>query len=121
MNDLGGIESVIIKDNGQGITPDELSNRFVLVSLQAYSDPRKPHRLGRFGVGRLAIHRIGSQSEWSTVAELKDGTRVSIFESSISIILMSTAYYGMGLSYDSVLMDTQYFHSFSHRFCHYQI
>jgi hypothetical protein len=76
MNDLGGIESVVIKDNGQGITPDELSNRFVLVGVQPYSDPRKPHRLGRFGVGRLAVHRIGSQSEWSTVADLKDGTRV---------------------------------------------
>jgi hypothetical protein len=67
-NELGGEESLRIRDNGIGIDPDTLRSRFTVVGIPP-GDGRGVHpRLGRFGVGRLAVHRIGELSQWSTVA-----------------------------------------------------
>ncbi len=73
-NALGGTEKVVITDNGRGISPEEIRERFVVVGVQPAGEGDGT-RLGRLGVGRLAVHRIGSVSTWTTTA----GTVRSIF------------------------------------------
>jgi hypothetical protein len=75
-NDLGGVESVTIQDNGKGISPEELAGRFVVVGVEPRNGGSAVGRFGRFGVGRLAVHRLGTMSRWVTVAETKKGKRV---------------------------------------------
>lgn len=66
-NALGGTEKIVITDNGKGISPEELRERFVVVGVEP-SGEGEGTRLGRLGVGRLAVHRIGSVSMWTTTA-----------------------------------------------------
>lgn len=66
-NALGGTEKVVITDNGKGISPEEIRERFVVVGVQPTGEGDGT-RLGRLGVGRLAVHRIGSVSTWATTA-----------------------------------------------------
>jgi len=73
-NQLGGIDKVVILDNGSGISPIDLKKRFVVVGVEP-SAAADSGRLGRLGVGRLAVHRIGSLSKWTTVARF-DGKSV---------------------------------------------
>jgi HSP90 family molecular chaperone len=73
-NALGGVESFTVSDNGSGMTRDVLKERFGMVGVGAL-DSGSTDRLGRFGVGRLGVFRIGSMSEWSTVAVAADGSR----------------------------------------------
>ena len=68
-NPLGGIEKVAILDNGCGITPADLKKRFVVVGVEP-SLSSDSARLGRLGVGRLAVHRIGTLSKWTTTAKV---------------------------------------------------
>lgn len=75
-NALGGIEQLLIQDTGRGMCPDELAERFVIVGVSPSDSADATNRLGRFGVGRLAVHRIGSLSDWTTVSRLPDGARV---------------------------------------------
>lgn len=75
-NALGGVESLLVKDSGQGMGPEELASRFVIVGVAPSSKADSSTRLGRFGVGRLAVHRIGSLSDWVTVAEQPDMVRI---------------------------------------------
>jgi DNA mismatch repair ATPase MutL len=78
-NALGGTEKLTITDNGRGISPEEIQERFVDVGV-APASGGEGTRLGRLGVGRLAVHRIGSLSTWTTVAERSSGEAVrSIF------------------------------------------
>jgi hypothetical protein len=75
-NELGGEESLRIRDNGVGIDPETLRGRFTVVGVPP-GDGRGLHpRLGRFGVGRLAVHRIGELSQWATVARSRTGNVV---------------------------------------------
>jgi len=71
-NDLGGLDHIVITDDGVGMTSATLGTRFVSVGVRP-QDGNDPSRLGKFGVGRLAVHRIGAISEWQTVA--RDGNR----------------------------------------------
>src|ERR1035441_5280087 len=66
-NALGGAEKLTITDNGRGISPEESRERFVDVGVAPASGGEST-RLGRLGVGRLAVHRIGTLSTWTTVA-----------------------------------------------------
>ena len=75
-NPLGGLDSLSITDTGRGISRADLAGRFVVVGVQPASQSDAATRLGRFGVGRLAVHRIGSLSEWTTVAEEPGAGRV---------------------------------------------
>jgi len=77
-NPLGGIEKVAILDNGLGISPLELKKRFVVVGV-APSAASDSARLGRLGVGRLAVHRVGTLSKWTTTARVGDKTIESRF------------------------------------------
>jgi histidine kinase/DNA gyrase B/HSP90-like ATPase len=58
--------SLVVIDDGSGMTAFDLRERFAVIGVTA--DGSKD-RLGRFGVGRLAVFRIGSISEWSTTSK----------------------------------------------------
>lgn len=73
-NEFGATTLVSVADNGSGITPEVLQSRFALVGCAPPSSSGE--RLGRFGVGRLAVHRIGGISRWVTVSEGENGQRV---------------------------------------------
>jgi hypothetical protein len=74
-NDLFAITSLSVSDNGSGITPDVLKRRFCLVGVQP--DEREDRSaFGKFGVGRLAVYRVGSLSAWRTVSATKDNEKV---------------------------------------------
>jgi hypothetical protein len=79
-NPLGGLSAITVSDNGGGMTPLDLRKRFAVVGV----GPGRgggADRLGRFGVGRLAVHRLGSLSAWTTTAKDESGGRVrSAFE-----------------------------------------
>lgn len=75
-NPIGGVVTIQIDDNGRGMTPAELEQRFAVVGVEPASSAGAAARLGRFGVGRLAVHRIGSISEWTTVGSDTRGRRV---------------------------------------------
>ena len=77
-NEGGGLDSVQIWDNGKGISPQVLEERFVVVGVQPEREEGQIARLGRFGVGRLAVHRIGTTSEWVSVSQRRDGKRVQV-------------------------------------------
>jgi hypothetical protein len=65
-NTMGGLESVTVRDNGDGISSTDLRERFCRIGVNP--DCQSPARLGRFGIGRLAVHRIGTLSEWQSVS-----------------------------------------------------
>lgn len=67
-NELGELLSLTVADNGHGISPEVLKTRFIEVAVDTQSNG-SAGRLGRFGVGRLAVHRIGSLSEWTTTSK----------------------------------------------------
>lgn len=75
-NKLGGTECVTVSDNGKGISPGELRDRFVVVGVEPSNQRDPATSLGRFGVGRLAVYRIGTLSNWTTVSQSKDGRRL---------------------------------------------
>lgn len=62
-NQLGAAESLTIRDNGCGISLDTVKNRFAAVGVQPDGSAG---RFGRFGVGRFAVYRIGTLSEWES-------------------------------------------------------
>jgi len=70
-NDLTGIESICIVDNGSGMTISEIESRFTKVAVS--SNYKDRFRFGKFGVGRFAVYRIGSYSEWTTIAKYNNG------------------------------------------------
>lgn len=91
-NALGSTEKVVITDNGKGISPGELRERFVVVGVEPAGEAEGT-RLGRLGVGRLAVHRIGSLSTWTTTAgqvrsaftlRTNDRGRLKVEEESVS-------------------------------------
>jgi hypothetical protein len=66
-NELGGIPSITLVDNGSGMTREIVRQRFGVVGVPV-ADGADSGRLGRFGIGRLGVFRVGSISDWSTVA-----------------------------------------------------
>ena len=91
-NALGGTEKVVITDDGKGMSPEQLRERFVVVGVEPTGEGEGT-RLGRLGVGRLAVHRIGSVSIWTTTAgqlrsaftlRTDNGERLKVEEESVS-------------------------------------
>ncbi|MBN2180372.1 MAG: ATP-binding protein [Sedimentisphaerales bacterium] len=80
-NELKGIDSVAISDNGNGMTISEIQNRFAKVAV--LPDDKSNLHFGKFGVGRFAVYRIGSYSEWTTISKQENGDKV-IFKFSLS-------------------------------------
>jgi hypothetical protein len=79
-NELGEPSSIVVRDNGHGISPEILKTRFREVAADVTEDGFSGTRLGKFGVGRLAVHRIGSVSKWTTVAGINAHRVRSTFE-----------------------------------------
>jgi hypothetical protein len=76
-DDLGVLRKVEVRDNGCGITPDLIKQRIAVVGVSPLVEIGIGlARMGRFGVGRLAVHRLGSVSTWSTTAKLSNGDKV---------------------------------------------
>ncbi len=74
-NPLGGLTGIEVSDNGRGMTRADLEGRFAVIGVSpATTGPAT--RLGRFGVGRFAVHRLGEISEWATVGTDPEGRRV---------------------------------------------
>jgi len=73
-NDIGGVDSVSINDNGKGMTFSEIQNRFTKVAV--LPDGKSTLHFGKFGVGRFAVYRIGSYSEWTTTSEDENGDKI---------------------------------------------
>jgi len=71
-NELGVETAVTVTDNGSGMSFQTLRDRFAVVGVSPEGDGAQ--HFGRFGVGRLAAHRIGAISMWLTTARLPDGT-----------------------------------------------
>ena len=71
MNPIGGIDSITIEDDGHGMSPEILRARFMVVGVEPDPEHRSA-RFGRFGIGRLAVHRIGSLSQWVSVSQSND-------------------------------------------------
>jgi hypothetical protein len=66
-NALGMIaETIEVSDNGVGMTEWDLKHRFQEIGVTAKADGKQ--RLGQFGVGRMAVFRLGSRSKWETVS-----------------------------------------------------
>ncbi len=70
-NDLGGVEAIVITDDGSGITSAVLKERFITVGVF----PQKTNtQFAKFGIGRFAVHRIGEKSTWTSVSKV-DGNQ----------------------------------------------
>lgn len=74
-NALGMIaQTIVVSDNGVGMTEWDLKHRFQEVGVTAKADGKQ--RLGQFGVGRMAVFRLGSRSQWETVSARDDKQKV---------------------------------------------
>lgn len=76
-NDLGGIASIVVSDDGSGITSEVLKERFTSVGVI----PQIPSKFAKFGIGRFAVHRIGEKSYWKSMSQIdKDHSKLIEFE-----------------------------------------
>ncbi|WP_051704167.1 ATP-binding protein [Glycomyces sp. NRRL B-16210] len=77
-NSLGGTESVVIADNGSGISPEQADREFGNLggswkkTVLKTQEGRVLH--GRFGRGRWAAYGLGSLVDWTSITESDDGT-----------------------------------------------
>lgn len=68
-NELGGIDSIIVTDDGCGITSEVLKERFTSVGVI----PEKSNiQFAKFGIGRFAVHRIGEKSYWKSITKISE-------------------------------------------------
>jgi hypothetical protein len=77
--DLGIERALVVEDDGTGIAPDVLAKRLSVVGVLPEAGPAAVHRFAQFGVGHLAVHRIGSVSSWTTVCQTVKGKIKSTF------------------------------------------
>jgi hypothetical protein len=73
-NKIFGLESILVVDDGNGMTLSEVEDRFMEVGV-APSPGHSGNRLGRFGVGRFAVNGLGQVSDWVTMSRLGDEPR----------------------------------------------
>jgi hypothetical protein len=73
LNDFGGIEGVVISDNGTGMTPSDASYGFGNFGNSwkraATGTPGGRALHGKLGRGRYTAYSIGAHALWTTVAE----------------------------------------------------
>jgi HSP90 family molecular chaperone len=71
-NVLGGIDQIVIADNGYGINRKELERKFTpFFESEKQIDPEKRARTtsamhGKNGIGRLTFHHFASDAAWTT-------------------------------------------------------
>ena len=72
LNVLGGVDHIVISDNGYGIDRRELERKFTpFFESEKQIDPEKRTRTtsamhGKNGIGRLTFHRFASDAKWKT-------------------------------------------------------
>lgn len=73
-NDLGGIETVIIEDNGEGICYDTIDDTFgtFLASKKASLSMQLKSKSNK-GKGRFSCYAFAAEAQWDTVVDSKDG------------------------------------------------
>lgn len=76
-DELGGLVSLSIRDNGYGITHEKLQEKFepMFESRKALENKLKQHRSalhGKKGIGRLTFFTFARSAIWSTVFEKND-------------------------------------------------
>lgn len=99
-NELGMIaHTIVVSDNGTGMTEWDLKHRFQEVGVTAREDGQQ--RLGKFGVGRMAVFRLGSRSQWETVSARDDKQKIRF-----SFILESSSPDNFEVRAESVPADT---------------
>ncbi|PTT70381.1 ATP-binding protein [Arthrobacter sp. HMWF013] len=80
-NDAGGVEGVIVEDDGHGISPDEFQSSFKWVGnswkrgAQTTKGPEGRPLHGELGQGRLRAFALGTTVRWISVAEDATGQR----------------------------------------------
>jgi hypothetical protein len=79
-NDLGGIEEIVVRDNGVGIPNNLLKYKFIpfLESEKRFemmNNKARSHIHGRKGIGRLTFFHFATQAQWETVFSEIDGKR----------------------------------------------
>jgi len=80
-NELGGLESISIIDDGDGIDLSNLSNSFQKFNESNKKDDEDMH--GSHGRGRLAFHKLANEAVWYTKWQGKDA-KISITADAIS-------------------------------------
>jgi hypothetical protein len=78
MNELGGVGSVTVTDDGHGMTAEDASEEFAHLggSWKLHADHSKNNKRllhGKHGQGRWRAFSLGSIVRWTTVADAKDG------------------------------------------------
>lgn len=70
-NALQGLDSIVVKDNGIGISTEAFENKFLCVGSKT---PITKNKFGRFGLGRFSVFRLGAKSAWSTTSKIDEKT-----------------------------------------------
>ncbi|AZO51985.1 hypothetical protein EJ073_20525 [Mesorhizobium sp. M4B.F.Ca.ET.058.02.1.1] len=81
-NTLGGIQEIVIRDNGDGITPSRAEHDFMSLGdswkLKAQRTPRHKRAIhGKEGRGRLRFFSLAQFAEWSSISD-EDGGRHAV-------------------------------------------
>jgi hypothetical protein len=85
-NDLGGVDRVIVTDDGTGIAANRCDEYFQHIGVswkkRAQTSPVKKRTLhGKNGRGRVRAFALGSEVRWTSVSEGPDGPRRVVIES----------------------------------------
>lgn len=85
-SDLGGVDRVIVTDDGSGIDADRCDEYFRHIGVswkkRAQTSPVKKRTLhGKNGRGRVRAFALGSEVRWTSVSEGPEGLRRVIIES----------------------------------------
>lgn len=81
-NEMGGLSRIVVSDDGVGMSVDTIKETFVHVG----NDYKKKNStnilgrecIGRQGIGRFAVFRLGDRSTWITRSSSGDGTMSEI-------------------------------------------
>lgn len=78
LNDLDGVDRVIVRDNGTGMTRAEAEEHFTVFGESWKKETRfspniKRPMHGHLGRGRFTTYALGSKARWTTTAKNADG------------------------------------------------
>jgi hypothetical protein len=77
-NNLGGTDTVVVTDNGTGITPEQAEREFGQLGgswkKTALTTGKGRVLHGRFGRGRWAAYGLGSSVDWTSITRSDDGS-----------------------------------------------
>ncbi|WBB78612.1 ATP-binding protein [Micromonospora sp. WMMD882] len=88
-SDLGGIEKIVVSDDGDGISPESSAAAFDRIGGSWKKGTRRTRRLHRMlhgsaGQGRLRGYALGEHIRWTSVADGIDGRARTVIAASAS-------------------------------------